>query len=146
MSSHSHNKIWIHLIWETLDHQKVLDKDVRIKVSEFLFNYAKEKNIFMKINFVNSDHVHTLIDLPTNITIEECIKLFKGASSHFINQERLTTNKFHWGRGFGAFSVSESQVQNVVEYIKDQEVHHRDKSFSEEYQLFLKKYNIVVNG
>ncbi len=146
MSSHSHNKIWLHLIWETLDHHKVLDREVRIKVSEFLFNYAKEKNIFMKINFVNSDHVHTLIDLPTNITIEECIKLFKGASSHFINQDRLTINKFHWGRGFGAFSVSESQVQNVVEYIKNQEVHHRGKSFSEEYQLFLKKYNIVVNG
>ncbi len=146
MSSHSHNKIWIHLIWETLDHQKVLVKEVRIKVSEFLINYAIEKNIFMKINFVNSDHVHTLIDLPTNITIEECIKLFKGASSHFINQERLTQNNFHWGRGFGAFSVSESQVQNVVEYIKNQEVHHRGKSFSEEYQLFLKKYNIVVNG
>jgi len=146
MSSHSHNKIWIHFIWESLDHQKVLDKNVRIIVSEFLSNYAKEKKIFMKINFVNSDHVHTLIDLPTNITIEECIKLFKGASSHFINQERLTINKFHWGRGFGAFSVSESQVQNVVKYIKNQEEHHRGKSFSEEYHLFLKKYNIVVNG
>ena len=146
MSSHSHNKIWIHLIWETLDHQNILDKEARIKVSEFLFNYSKEKTVFMKINFVNSDHVHTLIDLPTNLSVEECIKLFKVASSHFINQNRLTQNKFHWGRGYGAFSVSESQILNVVNYIKKQEEHHKGKSFSEEYQLFLEKYNITVNG
>ena len=100
----------------------------------------------MKINFVNSDHVHALIDLPTNLSVEECIKLFKGASSHFINQNRLTQNNFNWGRGFGAFSVSESRVPNVVDYIKNQEVHHKGKSFSEEYQLFLEKYNITVNG
>ncbi|WP_366935358.1 transposase [Ignavibacterium sp.] len=62
MSKHSYNKIWIHLIWETLGKQKVLTKSARLKVSDFLYKYSKEKNIYMKINFVNADQVHVLID------------------------------------------------------------------------------------
>jgi REP-associated tyrosine transposase len=145
MSQHSYNKIWIHLIWETLGKKKTLPKDSRLKISDFLYKYSEEKNIYMKINFVNADHVHTLIDLPTNITVEECIKLLKGASSHYINQNRLTNNKFSWGRGYGAFSVSASQLVNVEAYIKNQEDHHRHKNFTEEYKLFIKKYGMDYN-
>ena len=100
----------------------------------------------MKVNYVNSDHVHALIDLPTNLPIEDCIILFKGDSSHFINQNRLTNLKFHWGRGYGAFSVSPSQLPTVEKYIINQEGHHKIKSFTEEYNLFLEKYNVMLNG
>lgn len=102
----------------------------------------------MKINFINAEHVHTLIDLPTTLSIEECFKLLKGSFSHYINQNRLVNTKFRWARGYGAFSVSESNVQKVVDYIKNQEEHHRVKTFTEEYELFMKKYGIkyVKNG
>ena len=146
MSSHSFSKIWIHYIWGTLDHQNILSKDTQLKISKFLFEYSIEKKIFMKVNYVNSDHVHALIDLPTNLSIEDCIKLFKGASSHFINQKRLTNSKFHWGRGYGSFSVSPSQLPIVEKYIINQEEHHKVKSFTEEYNLFLERYNIQLNG
>ena len=89
MSKHSYNKIWIHFIWETLDKQKILPKPARLQLSDFLYSYCKEKKIFMKTNFVNADHVHTLIDFPTNILVEECIKLLKGSSSHYINKNRV---------------------------------------------------------
>jgi REP element-mobilizing transposase RayT len=100
----------------------------------------------MKINFVNSDHVHTLIDLPTNISIEECIKLLKGSSSHFINQNRLTGNKFQWGKGYDVFSVSPSQLKKAEDYIRTQEKHHQSIIYREEYSLFLEKYGINING
>lgn len=99
----------------------------------------------MRINFVNADHVHTLIDLPTNLSVEECIKLLKGASSHFINKNRIINARFSWGRGYGAFSVSASQLEGVTAYIKNQEDHHRVKSFSEEYKLFIEKYGMKYN-
>jgi REP element-mobilizing transposase RayT len=57
----------------------------------------------MKINFVNADHVHALVDLPTGISIEEMVQLFKGSSSHWINQSDLLKTKFAWGRGYGIF-------------------------------------------
>jgi putative transposase len=123
-----------------------MDKQARLKLSDFLFNYAKEKRIFVKEVFVNADHIHTLIDLPTSISIEECIKLLKGASSHYINQNGLTKGKFRCGKGYGAFSVSPSRLVEVVMYIQSQEEHHRVKSFSEEYRLFLQKYGVNENG
>lgn len=148
MSHHSYNKIWIHFIWETLDKQKILPKPARIKISNYLFDYCKEKSIYMKTNFVNADHVHALIDFPTNLTVEDCIKLLKGSSSHYVNQNKVINSKFSWGRGYGAFSVSASQLESVIAYIKNQEEHHRVKSFAEEYKLFIEKYGMRfgVNG
>ncbi len=148
MSAHSYNKIWIHFIWETLDKQKILPKPARFTLSDFLYPYCKENKIFMKTNFVNADHVHALVDLPTNITVEECIKLLKGSSSHHINKNRVINAKFSWGRGYGAFSVSASQLKSVTAYIINQEEHHKVKSFTEEYKLFIEKYGMKygVNG
>jgi REP element-mobilizing transposase RayT len=85
----------------------------------------------MNINFVNADHVHALINLPTNLSAEECIKLLKGASFHFIKKNRLTAKEFSWGRGYGVFSVSAYQLESVAAYIKNQEKHHRVKSLSD---------------
>ena len=99
----------------------------------------------MKVNYVNPEHVHSLIDLPSNHTVEDCLKLLKGASSHFINQDNIIEGRFSWGRGYAAFSVSESQADKVVQYIKNQKEHHKVKSFSEEYGEFLKKYNLMSN-
>jgi putative transposase len=148
MSLHSYSKVWLHLIWSTHNKEKVLLKDVRKQVSNFLYTYAEEREIYMKTNYVNAEHVHALVDLPTTLSIDECLKLLKGSSSHYINDNRLVNNKFRWARGYGAFSVSESQLKKVVDYINNQEEHHRTKSFTEEYELFMKKYGIkyVNNG
>lgn len=143
MSIHSYSKCWLHLIWETLKREKYLvDRNVRKKISTYLYEYASSKNIFMKINFVNSDHTHSLIDLPTNYSIEEVMHLLKGSSSHWINQNNFLKTKFSWGRGYGAFSVSESNLEKVVNYIANQEEHHRTKTFEEEYKEFIKVYGL----
>jgi REP element-mobilizing transposase RayT len=120
----------------------MLSTPAAVKASRFLTGYAIEKNIYLKINYFNPEHVHALIDLPTNKTIEEVVQLFKGSSSHWINQNKLLRGKFIWGRGYGAFSVSHSHVDRVAEYIADQEDHHRKKSFGEEFELFVKKYGL----
>jgi len=96
----------------------------------------------MKINYFNPEHVHTLIDLPTNKSIEEVVQLLKGSSSHWINKDRLLRGRFSWGRGYGAFSVSHSHVDRVAAYIANQEEHHRKKTFNQEFELFVKKYGL----
>ena len=108
----------------------MLSREKAMQVSRYLHEYADSKGIYMKINFVNADHTHVLVDLPTNLTIEEIVRLLKGCSSHWINTGNLITGKFAWGRGYGAFSVSESNVKRVVEYISGQEEHHRVKHSS----------------
>ena len=103
----------------------MLDQRAAAKTSSHLKEYAKEKGIYMKINYFNSDHTHALIDLPTNLTIEQTIQLLKGSSSHWINQNRLVRGRFAWGRGYGAFSASHSDVDRVSKYIANQREHHR---------------------
>lgn len=142
MSLHSYSKVWIHLIWSTLNKEKIIDKNSAIKISDFIANYCKSQSIYLKTIFINPDHVHVLLDLPTNISIEDLAKLLKGSSSHWVNKERIINPKFNWARGYGVFSVSQSSLDKVVKYIQNQEEHHRLKSFTEEYQEFIEKYGI----
>jgi len=143
MSQHAYSRCWLHLIWAARFHSPALTVEARKRLSGYLERYAEEKGIYMKINFVNSDHVHTLIDLPTNMCIEESAKLLKGGSSHWVNEGRVVPWEFHWGRGYGAFSVSQSRVNAVCEYIGNQEQHHRSKGFFPELRNFVKKYGLV---
>jgi REP element-mobilizing transposase RayT len=74
-----------------------LDKRAAAKASINLTEYSLEKGIYMKINYFNADHSYALVDLPTNLTIEELIKLLKGSSSHWINEQKLLKDRFAWG-------------------------------------------------
>jgi len=142
MPLHSYSRVWIHITWATLERRPSFTKPIAAKVSAWLSQYAAEKGVYMKINFVNPDHIHALVDLPTNITIEDMMQLFKGSSSHWINQSDLLPGKFAWGRGYGAFSVSHSGVAEVANYIATQEEHHRKRTYSEELQIFVERYGL----
>lgn len=145
MSVRSYTKIWLHLIWGTHDNIKYLtDSNLRKEISRYFHEYSTEKNIFMRVNYVNNDHVHALIDLPTNKTIEEVLQLLKGSSSNWINKK--VNFKFAWKKGYGAFSVSDSNVDRVVKYISNQEEHHRVKNFAAEYEEFAKKHSFVFHN
>jgi REP element-mobilizing transposase RayT len=82
-----------------------------------------------------------LISLGREQTISKIVMLIKGESSNWVNKNKLTKGKFEWQDEYIAVSVSESQVDRVREYIKNQEEHHRLNSFEEEYSLFLKQYH-----
>ncbi len=142
MSVHSYSRVWLHLVWATLERRPLLGKAAAVELSAWFHEYAREKTIYMKINFVNADHVHALIDLPTSRCIEEVAQLFKGASSHWVNENNLVPGKFGWGRGYGVFSVSESVVGQVANYIANQEAHHRKRDFDKELRLFVERHGL----
>ena len=99
----------------------------------------------MKTNHVNADHVHALIDLPTGLSIEAVVQLLKGSSSHWINANDIAPGKFAWGRGYAAFSVSESNMNTVTAYIAGQEQHHRIRTFAEELKEFIERHGLTWN-
>jgi len=142
MSLHSYSRVWLHLTWATLERRPLLAQPAAVKLSAYLTQYSAEKKIYMKINFVNADHVHALIDLPTALSIEEVMHLLKGASSHWVNENTLCQGKFGWGRGYGVFSVSHSGITRVARYIADQEEHHRKRSFAEELKLLVERHRL----
>ena len=139
-------KIWIHLIWATKDRYPFLNKEIRIKLFTHISENAKEKGIHL--DFINGykDHIHTLISLNSDQSIAKVAHLLKGESSHWINNNKLTNQKFSWQEEYIAVSISHSAINRVREYIKNQEEHHRIKSFKEEYNLFLEKYGFEIIG
>lgn len=142
MSLHSYSRVWLHVVWGTLERRPLLGRPAAVKASQYLHQYSAEKGIYMKLNYVNLDHVHMLVDLPTNLSIEQMMHLFKGASSHWINQSNLLPGKFAWGRGYGVFSVSHSVVGQAARYIAQQEEHHSKRSFTEEVRLLVQRYGL----
>jgi len=119
-----------------------LNKEAAARLSRYLTEYTDTKSVYMKINYVNADHVHTLVDLPTDLSIEELIQLLKGSSSHWVNANNILSGKFAWGRGYGAFSVSESNVVQVAAYIAGQEEHHRVRTFADELREFIERHGL----
>jgi putative transposase len=88
------------------------------------------------------DYVHLLISLPPTLPIAKAIQLIKGGSSKWVHDTFPALKKFKWQQGYGAFSVSVSQVENTIAYILGQREHHRKKTFQDEYIAFLKKHNV----
>ena len=119
-----------------------MNKEAAARLSRYLTEYADIKSVYMKINYVNADHVHVLVDLPTALSIEELIQLLKGSSSHWVNANDILPGKFAWGRGYGVFSVSESNVKQVAAYIAGQEEHHRVRTFADELREFIERHGL----
>jgi putative transposase len=142
MSLHSFSRVWLHLTWATLERRPLLPPPAAVKLSAYLTQYSAEKRIYMKINYVNTDHVHALIDLPTRLCIEDVMQLFKGGTSHWVNENDLGRGKFGWGRGYGVFSVSHSGVAEVAKYIANQEEHHRKRGFAQELRLLVERHGL----
>lgn len=83
------------------------------------------------------DHVHILFGMRPTQSLSDLMQDIKGDSSKWINKKGYISGRFSWQEGFGGFSYGKSQVNNVIDYIKNQEIHHRKKSFTEEYLEFL---------
>lgn len=136
----SHVKFWVHLVFTTKNREPFLTKEIRKEVYKHIQKNCKEKGIFLTSINGYSEHVHCLLSLNKDQTISQTVQLIKGESSFWINKQKIIPFKFSWQDDYFAVSISESQVQSVINYIQNQEEHHAKKSFSDEVNEFMKKY------
>ena len=94
--------------------------------------------------FAMPDHTHLLVGLKPSLAISDMVRDIKAGSSQFINEKEWIKGKFSWQEGYGAFSYSRSQIDKVINYILNQEEHHRKVTFKEEYINFLRKFEIEI--
>lgn len=144
--SHSFNKIWIHAIWSTKERIPFIHFNAEQKIYQLIMEQFLELDCPLKIINGMPDHIHCLFLLNPQKSIADVIKQVKGSSSHFINQNNLIEEKFSWQTGYAAYSVSESVVNNVFQYIKTQKEHHQKKTFQQEYEEFLQLYGFEADG
>jgi REP element-mobilizing transposase RayT len=120
-----------------------LTKDNIRVIVEHIRKQAEKKGIY--IDFINGwkDHMHCIISLNHDQNISKRMNLIKCESSFWINKNKLVNTKFEWADEYFAISVSDSQINKVRDYIKNQEDHHRLKTWEEEYQEFIDKYGFT---
>jgi putative transposase len=132
----------IHLIYSTKNRVPCLGMEIRPRLFAYQAGILKEWNSpALQIGGV-ADHVHILFCLSKNHALARVIEEVKKGSSKWLKTEGSEFGGFHWQAGYGAFSVSESNVQEVKRYIEDQEVHHRTRSFQDEFRAFLERHGI----
>lgn len=133
-------KIWIHFVWTTKNRRPFMTKKVKRQVIEHIKENAIEKDIYIDSIEGGKEHLHILISLGAKQTVSEIAQLLKGESSFWINTEILIEGEFGWQDEYFAVSVSESVLPRVRKYIRNQKEHHKMKSFSEEYDEFMREY------
>lgn len=135
------SRVFIHLIFSTKNRYPFLEnEEIRAAMHAYLGGVVKTLGSeAVSIGGV-TDHVHLLVVLPRTLTIADFMKELKRVSSLWAHENGM--EKFHWQSGYGAFSVSQSNVDQVDAYIRNQVEHHKNVSFQDEYRLFLRKHAI----
>ena len=140
-------RVWIHYVWSTKNRTPLLIENFRYPLFEHIKKNALEKNIYLDRINGNHDHVHCLISLGSDQTIEKIAQLIKGESSFwFNNKSGFKTTKLEWQDDYFAVSVGESMLDIIRTYIDKQEIHHQKKTFTEEYNEFISKYGFKQFG
>lgn len=133
---------YFHCVFSTKERRPLITPMLRERLWPFIGGIAKQNKVkAIEIGGVN-DHVHILLSLPSTMAISKALQLIKGGSSKWIHETFREQRAFAWQEEYGAFSVSVSQLEKTVQYIRKQEIHHRKMTFQEEFLALLKRHRI----
>ena len=140
--ANTYHQIYLQTVYAVKYRQAVLDKTWRSKVQGVIGNLINETGC--KTIIVNGveDHMHCFLGLRPVVAVSELMKTVKAKSSKYINDHKMTKERFEWQEGYGVFSYRQRDVDQIYKYIQNQEEHHQKHSFREEYQDLLKEFEI----
>ncbi len=137
-----YTQIYLQLVFSPIRHENVIPQKHKEELHKYttgIIQYRKHK--LLAINFM-PDHVHIFIGYNPSQPLPDLLRDIKANSSKFINEKKWMPGKFQWQEGYGAFSYSRSQIDDVIHYINNQEEHHKRASFKEEYLKLLDKFEV----
>lgn len=140
----SFSQLYIQIVFAVSGRRSLIDKSWKDDLHKYISGTIT--NLGHKSINVNGmpDHIHILTGLKPTMSISDLVREVKANSSKFINEKKITHGKFNWQNGYGAFSYSRSQIQQVYDYIENQETHHKKKTFREEYIELLERFQISI--
>ena len=138
-------QMYVQLVFAVQNRNALLRKDIRPRVFEYMSGILT--NLKHKSIIVNGtiSHVHILFGLSPSVSVSDTVHDLKRSSSLFINKEKLCPGRFNWQEGYGGFSYSRSQINDVYNYIANQETHHLKKTFQQEYIDYLNENEMVFD-
>src|SRR5260370_40959511 len=139
---HSYVSNLVHYVFSTKGRFPFIDQELESRLWPYMGGIAREYGMKALAIGGASDHVHILISLPATLSVAKAIQLIKGGSSKWIHDQIPKYRKFAWQDGYGAFSVSASQMKQVSRYINGQKGHNRKKTFEEKFVKYLDKHGM----
>ncbi len=140
--ANTYTQIHIQCVFAVKFRQSVIQKVWKERLCQYITGIVQNHN--HKLIAINSmpDHLHVFFGFRPDQSLSDLMRMVKGESSEWINQNKLSTSIFRWQEGYGAFSYSKSQINAVARYIENQEEHHQKKTFLEEYKNFLENFDV----
>lgn len=142
----SYTRLHIHIVFAPKGRLSIHNTDKRDKLLAYLTGIITHLNSHLISCMVMPDHVHLLVGLHPSLSVSELVQKVKANSSKHINDEKWFPGRFSWNEGYGAFSVSQSRLKTVVQYIDTQEEHHRKHKLYDEMMDFLKAHGLNTEG
>jgi REP element-mobilizing transposase RayT len=141
----TYTQIHVHVIFAVKSRSGLIRIEWKDELYKYITGIIQTNN--HKVLAINGmpDHLHVFFGFRPTQSLADLMQDVKGGSSKWINDKKFVRDHFEWQEGYGGFSYSRSQVSSVISYIKNQEVHHRKKSFLEEYKEFLMKFDIAFD-
>ena len=140
--ANTYTQIYIQIVFAVEGRQNLIDPMHNDELQKYLTGIVTAQR--QKLIAINNlpDHVHILLGQRPDSTLSELVGDLKSGSTNFINRKRWVRGKFNWQEGFGAFSYSHSQLSTVIRYIQNQQMHHRKRSFHDEYVRLLDRFKV----
>lgn len=140
--ANTYTQLYFHIVFAVKGRNNLIATSFKVELYKYITGIINNKN--QKLMIINGvpNHIHLLIGTKPNCNLSDLIRGIKANSSRWVNENKYILGKFEWQRGFGAFTVSQSAINKVIVYIKNQEEHHKKKTFKEEYIGFLEAYEI----
>ncbi|MBI3912936.1 MAG: IS200/IS605 family transposase [Chloroflexi bacterium] len=121
-------RLHYHLIWATSQRLPLLTESVERQVYGTILGKAKELGVIVHAIGGVQDHIHVAVSIPPKISVSDCVRHFKGASSHYVNHQPNAEGNFAWQEGYGALTFGDRAAQDVVAYVRNQKEHHRQNT------------------
>lgn len=140
--ANTYSQLNIHCVFAVKGREHVITSNFRDELHRFMSGVLKNDGAYPLAVGGWKDHVHVFFELPVTMSVSKQMQLLKSASSKWINDNKFVLGRFSWQEGYGSFSYSRSQRNNVINYIMTQEMHHGKSTFREEYLELLKYFEI----
>ena len=140
--ANTYTQIYVQVVFAVQERACLIKKEWREELFKYIAGILKNQGVKLIAIGGVEDHLHILLALDPKIALSDLIRDVKANSSKFINQKGFVCGKFYWQEGFGAFSCSRSQLDEVAKYVLNQEQHHARQAFKDEYVGLLRRFDV----
>jgi REP element-mobilizing transposase RayT len=136
----------MHCVWSTKGRRNLIPPELQKRLFPYLGGIARDNGMKALVVGGISNHVHSLVSLPSTMAVAKAVQLLKGGSSKWVHDTFPDYREFEWQAGYGAVSIGAAQVDRTIKYIENQEEHHRGRSFEEEFLEILKVHGVEYDA